>query len=215
VSLVSVAAIISGSLAVAGSFDHNTPAHGRVVVGHRGPKHVTVSHGTPKWSSWPSNRVYGSKPGATFFNDLPGGTRLLASGTMPDGTEFELHTSGHHGMPVVWNMGFFDNSLFGDDPASGSPLYRPHAPYFAFVPMTFATWDYTKEDRNGGHWLIVVGQPGTTEASYSADGHVWQPMRIRNGIAALKIFGTTVPASAQLRLRDKSGFYFAGPLGFL
>jgi hypothetical protein len=206
----SVVVLVGGSVAIADAVSHD----------HRVQTISTAAQPLAKpsvapWRSWPTDRVFGAKPGSHFFAGLPTST-VYASGTLPDGMEFELFATGESAsaMPISDNAGWHESALFGDNPGDGSPLYRSHAPYFAMESMTFDTWDHGREDRGSSQWLIVIGQPGTTSASYSADGTTWQSMQVEDGIAVLKL-PTGAPRTAQIQLSEADGQYVDGPLAIL
>jgi hypothetical protein len=205
-----VVVLVGGSVAIADSVSHSRKVQTISTAAQPLPKPSIAA-----WRSWPTDRVFGAKPGAHFFEGLPTPT-VYASGTLPDGMEFELFATGEGAslMPVSDNAGWHDSALFGDNPGDGSPLYRSHAPYFAMESMTFDTWDHGREDHGSSQWLIVIGQPGTTSASYSADGTTWQSMRVEDGIAVLKL-PTGAPRSAQIQLSEADGQYVDGPLVIL
>jgi hypothetical protein len=211
ISLASVAGIVAGSMALAGVFGSGnavvSPAH----HGDGSPSVVTEVHPVPEWSSWPPDRVYGTRPGAGFFTGISP-TSVLGSGTLPGGMQFRFYLTGQKGTPVMEDEGYRDQQIFGDEPAPGSPQFRPHAPYFAMVEMTAKTWDHGNEDGHGGFWLVILGQPGTTSASYSANGLRWQPMHLEDGIAAIKVPwpDAGIPVTARIKLSDSGGLYAAG-----
>lgn len=222
--VASCAALVSGSIVIAesvGSRDQvlqtkpaGQPSGHASRSGHQAAGQV---HSVPPWSSWPADRVFGTKPSAAFLSDVPVDATLLASGTMPDGMDFRIASLPHSQQPIDDLYGFGNERIFGDEPATGSPEYRPRAPYFAMLTMTAGTWDHGQEDGNDGFWLIVVGQPDTTTAAYSADGQAWQPMQLQQGIAVLKLDDPTaaIPQTARLRLADLKGTYADGPLDLL
>jgi hypothetical protein len=233
VSVVSCAALVTGAVVIAHALGRSTqrvapagrasglPGSNRSVRESQPPTPTPSPaqgpHSVPSWSTWPTNRTYGTPPPAGFFDDLPADARLLASGTMPDGIDFRISTDPHGGLPIDDLYGFGDQHIFGDQPGAGSPEYRQLAPYFAIETMTARTWDNGNEDHQGGFWLIVVGQPDTTTASYSADGLTWQPMHVENGIAVIELedSNAAIPRASLLRLDDRNGPYAYGPVDLL
>lgn len=208
-ALGSVAALVAGSLAIS---DAVTRSSNQVVapagqLGHRD------LHPVGPWRSWARDRAYGTKLSEQSLTDVPA-SQLLAGGTMTDGIQFKIYATDQNAMPVSDIFGFSDQPIFGDNPGEGSPQYRPDAPYFAIEAMTATTWDHGNEDQGTGQWLIVAAQPGTTSASYSADGTTWQPMLLQNGIAVLQL-PAIAPRGAQLELSDAQGPYVDGPLAIL
>lgn len=210
VAAVSCAALVASSLAIADE-----------VGGDNGVQQIVPATGSnnrvPAWSTWRPNRVYGERPSPGFLSHLPANETLLASGTIADGTEFWIASVRHSATPIDDTFGFGTEPVFGDEPGDGAPQYRRHAPYFAIETMSAGTWDDGKEDGADGFWLIVVGQPDTITASYSADGHTWQPMDVQQGIAVVKVDRSTagIPSDARLRLGDQEGTYVDGPVNIL
>lgn len=216
VSLVSVAGVVVGSLALSGALGGGDKAI--VTPAHHGPgKHQSVTHhGSsatdsstgPWWSDWKTDRVYGDKPAQAFFDAVaPGDTiTVYASGTTSDGTDFAMYVDKSTGDPrsQIWQQGWNDQPDFGQPGAS--PV--PDAGYSAFESPTLATHEKT----NGtAQWLIVVGNPDTTNVAYSPDGTQWQPMDVENGIAVLKL-PSAAPAGAQIRLASDTSRYYDGTL---
>jgi hypothetical protein len=82
--------------------------------------------------------------------------------------------------------------------------------------MTAATYDNGAEDGNT-FWIMIVGQPKTTNAEFSEDGKSWQPMDIENGIAVIKRtwHNAGIPKTARLHLEDSDGTYYDGPVDLL
>lgn len=218
VSICAIAGLVAGSIAVAGAV-----SAGRQVVtpAHRGENGLvsdpTAVHATGPWTDWPRDRVFGSKPGASFFRDLPAGSSLLGSGTLPDGMQFRFAQTTNTDEPVEDIAGVRDQPLWGDQPGAGDRAYRTDAPYFGSELMTAATYDNGQEDGNDGFWVVIIGEPGTTSAELTVDGSTWQQMQIEHGIAVVKVHtpDAGMPASAQLRLSDADGLYADGPLTLL
>jgi hypothetical protein len=213
VALTSVGVIVGGSLAVSAVVGDHTNQTVVVPAAH-GPgkgaahKKATAADGSiPSWTTWPADRRFGDKPADQFLGSAAAG-RIYADGTLADGTDFVLYGTPNEGMPIAWYQGWNSTPDFGDAPGEGSALYDPYVPYFAMESPTFATG---REQSGKTQWLIVVGQPGTTTASYSADGITWQQMQTENGIAVIKIPAIS-PAAAQIRLSDADGQYVDGPL---
>jgi hypothetical protein len=213
VSLLSLGAVTLGSLVATGALSGSTQ---RIEAASDGGGNPPAPHGVPAWSTWPTDRVYGEKPGATFFQDLPGSASLLASGTLPDGMQFRFDYQPHSDLPIEDVAGFDDQPQWGDQPGAGNSLYRAHAPYFGYEFMTAATYDNGAEDGNT-FWIVIAGQPGTTDAEYAEDGKTWEPMRIEHGIAVIKRHGANagVPGTAMLHLEDSDGTYYEGPAALL
>jgi hypothetical protein len=218
-ALITCAVLVGTSVGIDHAIEANRGAQQLTPAGGPHPKRgVTPSLGpVAAWSSWPTDRLYGAKPPTEMFKGLPADARVLASGTMPDGMDFRIASIPDDQQPIDDLYGYQDQPIFGDEPAPGSPEYRPHAPYFALETMTAATWNHGQENQHDGFWLIVVGQPDTTSASYSTDGVSWTPMHIENGIAVLKLNATTasLPPSAELTLANANGTYVTGPLDTL
>jgi hypothetical protein len=197
-ALMSVVVVVGGSLAVAG-----------VGPSHPGATQTIRAAGQPgsaAWSTiWPDNRVYGDPPTAKFLSDTAQGAKVYASGTMPDGTNFEV--SSVKGRAPTFTQGWFNAADFGEAVGEG-PTTGPQAEYFTLESPTYLAG---RQDVGTSQWLVVVGWPGTTSASYTADGANWQAMDVQNGIAALKL-PALAPRSAQIALSDASGQYVDGPL---
>jgi len=201
-ALGSVTALVAGSLVIA---DH--------VGGH--PSNVaTVSTAdqpqTPWWTAWPKGRVYSAAPGAEFMTAPPLDTsKIYASGTLPDGTDFVAYLDPSESDPhqPQFLQGWNDIVDFGEAAGEG-PQAGPDATYLSLESPTYQTG---RDNVGTTQWLVVVGQPGTTSASYSADGSTWQPMAVDDGIAVLQIPGIA-PRGARIQLSDASGEYMNGPL---
>jgi hypothetical protein len=199
----SVVAIVGGSIAIADSVAGH-PARTQTVISAAGQP-----GSGPWWQTWKTDRVYGAKPGAPFFATLARGDSVTyASGTTPDGSDFALYLDANDGEPHAanWSQGWNDAADFG----TSSQKDAPDADYLAFESPTSET---AGPDSDGAHtqWLIVAAAPGTTSASYSADGTTWTSMDVQDGIAVLKLPGIA-PHSAHIRLTDASGQYEDGPL---
>lgn len=201
-ALGSAAVLVGGSLAIA---DH---------VGGRPSTVATVSTAdqpqTPWWKAWPKGRVYSAAPGAEFVKTPPLDTSAIyASGTMPDGTDFALYLDPSESNPhqAQFLQGWNNVVDFGEAAGEG-PQAGPDATYISLESPTIQAG---RDDVGSSQWLVVVGQPGTTSASYSADGTTWQPMTVDNGIAVLQLPGIA-PRGAEIQLSDAGGQYVDGPL---
>lgn len=229
-ALLYCAAIAVGAVAIGQAITKSGRAQRVSPAGHAAQQGTSRSHpspagrepssgrsAVPAWSTWPTDRVYREKPPKRFFSDLPTGARLLASGTMPDGIDFRIASVPDRKQPIEDLYGYRTQPIFGDEPGAGSPEFDRHAAYFAIEAMTAATWNQGNENRNRGFWLIVVAEPDTTSASYSADGHDWSKMHLENGIAVIKLQDKTasIPRSARLKLADTNGTYVDGPVDTL
>lgn len=216
-SLISAAGLVAGSLAVAGAVGGDRqvviPAH----HGNNNASDLITVHATGPWADWPRDRVYGSKPTATFFRGLPTGSSLLGSGTLPDGMQFSFAQTTNNDEPVADIGGIGNQPLWGDQPGAGDPAYRADAPYFGYEMMTAATYDNGQEDGNGGYWVVILGQPGTAAAELTVDGSTWRQMQVEHGIAVAKVHtpGAGIPVTARIRLSDAAGLYADGPLTLL
>jgi hypothetical protein len=222
VAIASVGVIVGGSLAVSdavGNHDHTSqkvivPAAGGSPKAHAKPRARTRAgaDSTPWWQSWPTDRVYGDRPGAAYLTD-PGTSTVYASGTLPDGTDFiveyDSKTDQHH-VPD-FTQGWNGVPDFGEAVGEG-PTAGPDAEFLSLESPTLATGGPGASAGSAtSQWLVVVGRQGTTAASYSADGVTWQPMDVQNGIAVLKL-PALAPTTAELELSDASGQYVDGPL---
>jgi hypothetical protein len=202
-AVASVVVLVGGSVAIADSIGHDR-------------KVQTISPlaqpPTP-WQSWTPDRVFGAKPDDAFINAATQGpAAILASGTMSDNTNFVAYVDQHDSGPAAGEgsvpnfvQGWNNVDDFGEG-ASEGPKAGPDASYLALQSPTLQAHQASDVS---SQWLIVVGEPGTTAASYSADGTTWQPMQVQDGIAVLELPGIA-PRGAQLRLSDASGQYATG-----
>jgi len=226
VAVASVGVIVGGSLAVSdavGNHNHTSQkvivpaaggspkAHAKVRAESRAKAHAGAD-ATPWWQSWPTDRVYRDKPGAAYLTD-PATSTVYASGSLPDGTDFivdyDSQTDQHH-VPD-FTQGWNGVPDFGEAVGEG-PTAGPDAEFLSLESPTLATGGPgAAADSATSQWLVVVGRPGTTTASYSADGVTWQPMDVQHGIAVVKL-PALAPTTAQLELSDANGQYVDGPL---
>jgi hypothetical protein len=198
-SVVAVAGIIAGSLAVAGSgagTHHVAPADdGQQVVAD------------PWWQAWTLNRSDGSIDQAFLSTIDPANTaslKIYAGGTTSDGTEWAMATSPVDGHKIEWTEGWDGKAFDGDVPDVVDP------------GMTWTSWSFMSRATHNDEmylnqrWEVVVGQPGTTAIDYSPDGSSWQPVDVHNGIGVLYLANGYPPATAQVRLSNASGVYAQG-----
>ncbi|MBV9485067.1 MAG: hypothetical protein JO246_03335 [Frankiaceae bacterium] len=216
-SLLSAAGVVVASLTATGAFSSTTTQ--RVIPPASGGDSGQV-HNVPAWSTWPNDRVFGSKPGSAVLSGGRTGDAWvpIASGTMPDGMQFAFdYEATQLGHKYSTDMGVNGQVIFGEELAENlAPAPSDRLPYVANEFMTSATYDNGKEDGDT-FWLVVVGQPATNSAEFSMDGAHWDPMQIEHGIAAVKVQAdhAGLPAAARLRLSDPDGLYFDGPADLL
>ena len=192
------------------------------VGGHAGGKTAVVRAAThpssgpqpgasPWWQTWPTDRVYGGKPSEGFLSAAESGdpATLYASGTMTDGTDFVVaynpKVDSDHVPDYV--QGWNNTTDFGQAVAEG-PTAGADAQYLTVESPTLKAHQQVND---ASQWLIIVARPGTTDASYSADGTSWQPMDVEHGIAVLQL-PAIAPQTSQVRLSDDTGQYVSGPL---
>jgi len=216
VSLASVAMIVGGSLAIAGVTGHDSRNTDSISVGHHGggkPNGGTVSKpaAKPWWKSWSTDRAYGDPPSPAFVTAATSGgpATVYASGTMPDGTEFVAYTvNGDRHHVAEYTQGWNNSPDFGQAAGEG-PTAGATAQYLTVESPTAVSGG--ESGHGTSQWLIVVGRPGTTRASYSADGKTWQATDVQDGIAVLRL-PSQAPPTAQIKLGDDIGEYVVGPL---
>lgn len=171
----------------------------------------------PWWQTWTVGRHNGAVDPNFLANAQPtydGETqpeqiKAYANGTLPDGTDWVMFTDQSNPHVMQWLQGWDGQPDFGESTQS----VTPDITWTSWSTPTLAAHDDASVNQQ---WLVVVGQPGTTEIDYSPDGTTWQPMDIEDGIAVMKVTTATgfPPATAQVRLSDASGVYATGtPVG--
>jgi hypothetical protein len=197
-SVVGVGTVIGAAVVAANHTGHPAPR-----VAHQATE-PTAPPTTPWWESWPAGRQYG--PLDKHFVDAatPNDSKVYASGTMPDGTDFAVYLDSRTGHTPQWIQGWNGAPDFGDSSTAG-----PSATWMTWTTPDLATHESADGSTNR-QWLIVVGRPGTTSIDYSANGTTWQPMNLEQGIGVIHLLDGFPPASAQVRLADDSGVYATG-----
>lgn len=212
-SLLSVAGIVAGAVALASSSGNHsrrqiiTPGHqaSASVGSHHANRGSQPKRSTRAWTSWPTDRVFGAKPASGFFHPSSR-QEVFATGTMTDNTDFVVYGDPKDGNSAAYLQGWNGVGDFGQSAGEG-----PGGAQSAYLTAESPTY---AAHQNGGparQWLIVVGRPGTVSASYSADGVNWQRMQVQHGIAVINLPGIA-PRASQIRLSDANGQYVEGPL---
>jgi hypothetical protein len=168
------------------------------------------SAGTPArpwWKAWPTGRHDGKVDSAFTANvqsTEPKRVHDFATGTLPDGTDWELYTIGR-GTVANWVQGWNGSPDYGEAARSA----QPGMTWTSFSTPTLAAHRSTNP-RFNQQWLIIVGKPGTTAIEYASDGKHWKSVPVVDGIGIVKIRHGFAPAGSLVRLSDANGVYATG-----
>jgi hypothetical protein len=202
-------------------------AAGAVVVANLGPSNtqsVKTQPGsdgssslpvTPWWQTWTADRHNGPVDQTFLTNakpqydgeSAPEDIKVWATGSMPDGSVWVMFTSHTTGHEIQWLQGYDSQPDFGESTQTTTQ-------YLTWDSFAFGTQAAHDDYHKHQTWMIVVGEPGTTDIEYAADGsHFNTPLDMHDGIGVLKL-EEYAPSGAKVQLSDASGVYATGtPMG--